>query len=515
VTSHDTPETRRGTQQIGLLLGPILAVAVYAAMPTGAADRHAGLAESGPVVTAIAVLMAVYWVTEALPIPATALLPMVLFPLLTGGRISIRAAAAPYAHELIFLFMGGFMLAMAMQRWGLHRRIALNTVLLMGARPTSIVGGFMAASAFLSLWVSNTATVVMMYPIAASVVEVVRRQLATEDPRHEALCGSPFPFAVCLLLGTAYGASIGGVGTLIGTPPNLLLAAYLKEQFGLEITFVRWMAVGLPFVVVFLPLTWLLLTRWIYPVRLTAIPGGRQTIREELLRQGPMTRGEWIVLVVFVATALAWIFRPLIAELELPSGVKPFRGLSDAAIALAASLVLFACPVEPRRGVFALDWADTRSLPWGVLILFGGGLSLAAGLNDTGVADYIGQGVSSLRDVPPLVLVAVVTTTIVFLTELTSNTATTATFLPILGAVAMGLQLPPPLLVVPATIAASCAFMMPVATPPNAIIFASGEVTVAQMCRAGFWLNLVSIGLIVLLVYALGVRVLLPAGEAL
>ncbi len=462
--------------------------------------------------------MVVFWVTEALPIPVTALFPIVLFPLCTWGRITVASATAPYAHQLIFLFLGGFVLALGMQRWGLHRRLALQTILLVGTSPAALVGGFMAAAAFLSMWVSNTATVIMMLPIALSVIELVRREMlrpsrspgAATEGQSTNKAGS-FNFAICLLLGTAYASSIGGIGTLIGTPPNALLAAYLEDQHDIKITFVRWMGVGLPLVVTFVPITWFVLTKLVFPIRETTIPGGRDLIRRELQRQGPMSRAEVSVLVIFVLTATAWITRPLLLELLPRAGAgEPTSGdpITDAGIAIAAAVLLFLIPVDAKRGVFLLSWKDVAKLPWGILILFGGGLSLASALKSAGVATFIGQGVSGLEHPPTVLLILIVTATIVFLTELTSNTATTATFLPILGAVSIGLGLNPLVLTVPAAIAASCAFMMPVATPPNAIVFSSGEITIPQMCKAGLWLNFIGIALVMALMYAVAFNVL-------
>ena len=503
---NQTPQGPR--RRVGLVLGPLLAIGVYFLIPASSPEAVAqGLAPPGRAVAAVGALMATFWVTEALPIPVTALLPILLFPLLTGGAISPRIAAAPYAHELIFLFMGGFILALAMQRWNLHRRIALTTILLVGTKPARLVAGFMVASAFLSMWVSNTATVVMMLPIATSVIDLVRRELRQSDDTFQVREDEPFNFAICLLLGTAYASSIGGVGTLIGTPPNALLAAFVEEQYGVEISFVGWMGVGLPLVAVFLPITWLVLTRLTYPIRLPGIPGGRELIRRELDSQGPMSTPERRVLIIFVLTAAAWITRPLLAKIALGQW-RPLAGLSDAGIAIGAAVVLFALPSGTGRGVFLMSWKQAAKLPWGVLILFGGGLSLATALKQTGVAAMIGEAVSGYNDLPIAVLMLVVTATIVFLTELTSNTATTATFLPILGAVAVGLGVSPLLLVVPMAIAASCAFMMPVATPPNAIVFSSGEVSIPQMCRAGLWLNLIGIALVMGLMYAVAVPVL-------
>ena len=495
-------------RNVGLVLGPLLAIGVYLLIPPTSSEAVAqGLSQPGRAVAAVGALMATFWVTEALPIPVTALLPILLFPLATGGTISPRAAAAPYAHELIFLFMGGFIVALAMQRWSLHRRIALTTILLVGTKPARLVAGFMLASAFLSMWVSNTATVVMMLPIATSVIDLVRRELRHRNDTFQLREGEPFHFAICLLLGTAYAASIGGIGTLIGTPPNALLAAFVEEQYGVEISFVRWMGVGVPLVAVFLPITWLVLTRLVFPIRLPGIPGGRELIRRELEEQGPMSTPERRVLIVFLLTAATWIIRPLLARIALGDW-RPLAGLSDAGVAIGAAVVLFAMPSGTGRGVFLMSWKQAAKLPWGVLILFGGGLSLATSLKETGVAAMIGQAVSGYHDLPVVAIMLIVTATIVFLTELTSNTATTATFLPILGAVAVGLGVSPLLLVVPMAIAASCAFMMPVATPPNAIVFSSGEISIPQMCKAGMWLNLIGIALVVGLMYAVAVPVL-------
>jgi sodium-dependent dicarboxylate transporter 2/3/5 len=417
--------------------------------------------------------MAVWWITEAIPIPATALLPLALFPVLGIG--DIRASASHYANPVLYLFMGGFMIAQAMQRWGLHRRLALHILRVMGTRPRNMVGGFMLATAFLSMWVSNTATTVMMLPIGLSVIDLTRRATGAAD-RH---------FALTLMLGIAYAASIGGMGTLIGTPPNALLAGFLEETYGVQIGFGQWMTIGVPLVIVMLPLTWLVLTRWIYPVRLADLPGGRETIAREITALGPVSRGETQVGVVFVLTALAWMTRPLLA--------RWVPGLSDAGIAITGGLLLFLVPVDAKRGRFALDWESAAKLPWGVLVLFGGGLSLASAISRTGLAEWLGNAMSGLGTLPLVLIVVAVTAVLVFLTELTSNTASAATFLPILAAVAVGIGENPLLLVVPAALAASCAFMMPVATPPNAIVYGSGHVTVPQMARAGIVLNLLFI----------------------
>ena len=490
---------------LGFTIAIVLAVTAYILIPPESLDKTgqiiAGLSHTGRVVVAIAVLIAILWVTEALPIAVTALLPIILFPLLTAGQISVKSAAAPYAHELIFLFMGGFMISLAMQKWGLHRRIALHTILIIGTSPTLLVGGLMVACAFISMWVSNTATVVMMLPIAMSVVELVRRELSEANDPHLPADGQPFNFAVCLMLGIAYAASIGGIGTLIGTPPNAIMAAFLKENYQIEISFVKWMAFTVPLVIVFLPIAWLLLTKVVFPVRIRKIPGGRQLILKELKSQGPLSRGELMVLIVFIITALMWMTRPLLAKLQLPGGLRPMAGLSDPGIAIGSAILLFCLPVDFKSGLFVLTWKQARKLPWGVLILFGGGLSLAFAIKTSGVAEYIGRGVSGFQNLSLPVMILLVSATSVSISQLTSNISCTATLLPIFAAVAGGFGFDPLLLVIPTTIAASLAFMLPVSTPPNAIVFASGEVTIPQMCKAGLWLNILGIALVLLLMY--------------
>jgi solute carrier family 13 (sodium-dependent dicarboxylate transporter), member 2/3/5 len=475
---------------IGLGLGPALFLLLLV-LP--APD---GMTTAAWRTAAVGLLMATWWITEAIPIPATALLPLALFPAL--GIVGIDAAAGPYANPVIFLFLGGFLIALAMQRWNLHTRIALNVILAVGTGPARLVAGFMVASAFLSMWVSNTATAVMMLPIGVSVVDLVKDRSGSPTPsRGEA------NFAVALMLGIAYSCSIGGLGTLIGTPPNALLAGYMAETHGVQIGFGEWMSLGVPIVLVGLPVCWLILTRLAFPLGAVRLSGGGEAIRRELDRLGGWTRGEVTVAVIFVAAAAAWMTRPLL-ETILP-------GISDAGIAIAAALALFLLPVDVSRGVFALEWKDTRGLPWEVLVLFGGGLSLAAAISQTGLAGWLGGEMAGLRVFPTVVIILAVTLVVLFLTELTSNTATAAAFLPILGSVALGIGEDPLLLAVPAALAASCAFMMPVATPPNAIVYGSGYVTIPQMARAGVYMNFCFAAMITVLGYfliivALGVR---------
>jgi solute carrier family 13 (sodium-dependent dicarboxylate transporter), member 2/3/5 len=462
---NEAPWGRR--QRIGMVAGA-LAFALILLLPA-----PEGVSVAGWRVAAVGVLMAVWWMSEALPIPVTALLPLPLFPLLGVGTID--EAAAPFANPVIFLFLGGFCIAQAMQRWDLHRRIALNVIRLTGTRPVPLIGGFMVAAAFLSMWVSNTAVAVMMLPIGLSVVQLAQPDVEVGAGPLES------NFGVALMLGIAYATSIGGIATLVGTPPNALLAGYMRESHGIEIGFGEWMAVGLPVTVLMLPVTWLLLTRVVYRPGIRTLPGGVALIARELEALGPRSRGENVVALVFAATAALWIGRPLLA------GIVP--GLSDAGIAIAAAIALFMIPVDLRQGRFALNWEWARRLPWDVLILFGGGLSLAAAISRSGLAAWIGTALGGLHALPLIALTLLVTTVILFMTELTSNTAAAATFLPILGALALSIGINPLELAVPAALAASCAFMLPVATPPNAIVYGSGYVTVPQMARAGVLLN--------------------------
>ena len=449
------------------------------------------LSPEGQKMAAIAVLMAFWWVTEAIPISATALLPLVLFPAL--GITDARTVSAPYANHLIFLFLGGFLIAMAIQRWNLHRRIALRTVWLVGFSQGKLLMGFMIATAFLSMWISNTAATMIMVPIGIAV----SNQLALQSEK-----GGSMTFGTALMLGIAYSASIGGIGTLIGTPPNIVLANVLENIYGLKIDFGMWMVIGLPLVVVFLPLTWLYLSRIAFRLEKGAVKGGREIIRKELSDLGTMTVEEKRVLVVFTLTVIMWLFSTPkdIGKLTIPGVQTIFPGATDSTIAMFGALLLFLIPAEKGKGRI-LTWKQAREIPWGILILFGGGLALAEGFKITGLAEWIGSRVEFFAGAPHLILVLAVITLIIFLTELTSNTATTAMILPILAGVAAGIGENPLLMMVPAAIAASCAFMLPVATPPNAIVFGSGYVTIPVMAKKGLAMNILGIILISALTY--------------
>ena len=502
--------SQKTVQWIGFVAGPMLAVVMYSLLPDSyrtTAGDVVGFSPAGRATCAVGLWMAVWWMTEALPIYVTSLLPLCAFPLC--GAASIGKAASPYAHELIFLFMGGFILALSMEKWGLHERFAYGVLRLVGTNPRRVVLGFMVTTAFVSLWVSNTATAIMMLPIALSVIELVAGRKEHRDAEAGGAGGGGHEdnFAICLLLGLAYAASIGGIGTLIGTPPNLFLASYIENQLGRDVSFVRWMALGVPLVAVFLPATWFLLTRIIYPIRLGDIEGGAEFIRERARGLGPMKRGEWATVVVFGLAATAWISQPLLGKVQV-AGATPLGRLTDTGIAMIAAMLLFAIPVDIKARRFVMDWETAARLPWGVLLLFGGGLSLAAAIDQNGVSEFIGSRVAGFGGLPPLALVAVVTAIVVFLTELTSNTATTATFVPILAAVAPGLGVSPFLLIVPAAIAASCGFMLPAGTPPNALVFGSGHLRIGQMVKAGLWLDLVGVVLITFLCYLLVIPLL-------
>lgn len=478
--AHDSSAIRRW----GGLAAGALVFALALALPA-----PAGMTPEAWRVAAVAALMAVWWMTEALPLPATSLLPLVLFPLL--GVAEVKDAAAPYANPLIFLFLGGFVLGLALQRWNLHRRIALGIVARVGTRPASLVGGFMLATAFLSLWVSNTATAVMMLPVALSVIGLIEEQ-AGEDAA--AAGRARRTFGISLLLGVAYGASIGGLGTLIGTPPNALLAGYLGEAHGISIGFAQWMVLGVPLSLLMLALAWWLLTRILFPTDDDALAGAARVIGDEIRALGPMSGPERRVAVIFALTALAWIVRPLV-EPWIP-------GLDDTVIAIAAALALFLVPSGAENGRALMDWDTAKGLPWGVLLLFGGGLTLASAIASSGLAVWLGEVLKGLEALPGVLIVLAATLGVIFLTELTSNTATAAAFLPLVGSVAVGIGMSPVFLTVPVALAASCAFMLPVATPPNAIVYGSGHLAITDMMKAGLWLNLAGSLLIVALTYA-------------
>lgn len=459
---------------VGLLVGIALLVATLILPAPG------GMSEPAWKAAGLMFLLAAWWSTEAIPIPATSLLPIVLVPALGLGTVA--QATTPYANPTIFLFMGGFVLGLAMQRWNLHKRIALSVLLAVGSKPSHQIGGFMIATAFLSMWVSNTATAIMMLPIGLSVVSMY------DGDQPEAVR----KYAVALLLGIAYAASIGGIGTLIGTPPNALLAGFLSSEYDIQIGFAQWMLIGVPIALTMLVVVWFMLSRKDFGLTSS---NSRDLLRQQLVDLGPMSRGEKLVGIMFLLTAAAWIFQPVLA--------KSLPWLNDTVIAIASAIIMFMIPVDLKKRQFLMDWETTTTMPWGVLLLFGGGLSLAAVISSSGLAVWIAESLGIFGTLPVLAMVLLITTVILFLTEVTSNTATAAAFLPLVGALAVGQDISPILFAVPAAVAASCAFMMPVATPPNAIVFGTGHMKISDMINAGFKLNLAGVAIVGIMAYYL------------
>ena len=468
-------------ESVGLVLGPLLFAAIVF-LPSGVPPQVQRM-------MAVAALMATWWVSEAIPLAATSLLPLALFPLLGLG--SAQESATPYANHLVYLFLGGFMLAQTMQRWNLHRRMALTIVRHVGTSPSRIVLGFMCAAAFISMWVSNTATAAMMMPIGLAVIQQAVEAVEAEGAGIDTRPGH-FHFGANLMLGIAYGASIGGVATIIGTPPNVFLAGTMSAIHGIEISFVKWLGFGIPFVLLFLPLTWLWLTKFAFPLEIGSLPGGASRIETELGELGAMTTPEKRVAVVFGITACAWTFRPLWTA-WIPTG----SFVTDSTIAMMATMVLFLTPAG--NGERLLNWKWASRLPWDVLLLFGGGFSLAAGFERNGLSAWVGDQLQIFAQLPLPLFIVIVVVLIVTLTEFASNTASAAMSIPILAATATSMGVSPLVLAIPATVAASCAFMLPAATPPNAIVFGTGYFTVPQMVKAGIGVNLIGVILISLL----------------
>jgi sodium-dependent dicarboxylate transporter 2/3/5 len=470
----------------GLFFGPLLFL-MFLLMP-----QPEGLSEQGMMVAGIAVLMAAWWITEAIPIPATALIPIVLYPVL--GVMSPADVTQSYAHHLIFLFMGGFMIAVTVEKWHLHQRIALNTIRIVGMTPDRIILGFMIATAFLSMWISNTASTMMMMTVGLAVLHQIAMEIDADESTHNIdTREGHFRFGVALMLGIGYSASIGGVSTLIGTAPNLVFAGIVEDIYGISINFLQWMSFGVPLAIVMLAITWFYLTRIAYPSEIDHLPGGEATIRNEIEALGKISSQEKKVLFVFCGVAAAWILRGVL-------DIKALHLIKDSTIAMAGALVLFVIPSNWPKREFLLDWKTAVTIPWDILILFGGGFALAKGFSESGLTSFIAGQLSVLQGSNILFIIAVVTLLVIFLTELTSNTATASLTLPIMAALAGAMQIHPYGLMVSTVIAASFAFMLPVATPPNAIIFSSRYVTIPQMMKAGIWLNLIGVVLISLFV---------------
>jgi sodium-dependent dicarboxylate transporter 2/3/5 len=485
------------TSRAGLVLGPSVFLLVL--MGFDLEPGHPEVTRTA----AVALLMAVWWMTEAIPLAATALIPVVLFPVL--GIMDGKTVAPIYFNHIIFLFIGGFLVALAMQRWDLHRRIALRILLLFGIQPARILLGFMVATAFLSMWISNTATTMMMVPIVLAVVLRLEETSGIEKVQK---------FGTSLFLGVAYGASIGGIATLVGTPPNLSLARILSIQFpqSPEISFASWFAFAFPISVLFLMIAWWVL-RLSFQVKKEGIDLNLHAIREQYDVLGPISYQEGVVLLNFVLLALLWLFRSniTIGALIIPgwsSWLENGSLINDGTIAIAMALLLFLIPARHPSASRLMDWRAAKALPWHIVLLFGGGFALASGFKDSGLSQWFGIQLQGLGSLHPLGLVASLCLMITFLTELTSNTATAEMLLPILGSLGIAVKQNPILFMIPGTLSCSFAFMLPVATPPNAIVFGTDRVKISDMVRAGIILNFVGLGLIVLAIYSLGPAVL-------
>ncbi|UTW54625.1 DASS family sodium-coupled anion symporter [Kordiimonas sp. SCSIO 12610] len=467
------------SKKVGLIAGPLLALLIYLFF------RPVGLPEEATYVAAIATLMAVWWATEATHVAVTSFLPMILFPIFGVGQMTVVASS--YANPIVYLFMGGFVMAIAIEKSGLHQRAALGVFRIVGVNAKSIIGGFMVAAALISMWASNTSTALMMLPIAMSVVYVIKEsmpELKSEDVNN---------FETSIFLGLAYGATMGGIATLVGTPPNAFMAGFMQSTYSIEVDFAKWMIIGVPLAAVMLPIIWFVLVKLLYPVRFMASERTLGHLKAKHQSLGKLSVNEQRTLILFITLVLGWLSRKPIVAL---TGIAE---LTDAAVAMTAAIAAFLIP-SSKRGEALVVWEDTKRLPWGVLILFGGGLALAGAMTASGLTSWIGQQLAPLGALHIAVLVVVSCTLVIFLTELTSNTATAATFLPVMASLAIETGNNPLVFVVPVTLAASFAFMLPVATPPNAIVFSSGRVSIPRMMRAGFVLNL--IGIIVLTLVA-------------
>ncbi len=463
-------------KKLGLILGPIFCILLFNLpwiLLTPAADK----------IIAVAVWMIIWWITEAVSISVTALIPLTIFPLL--GIADMKTVAASYGSPIIFLFFGGFVMALALEKVQLHKRIALQIVNFTGTSPDRIILGFMIATAFLSMWISNTATTVVMLPIALSVISL----LANDE---DGFTKGDKNFALAIMLGIAYAANVGGIATIIGTPPNTVMVGFMESTYDIQISFLSWMQIGVPFSLLMLAIIYLVLVKVVYPNRLGARNDGKEIIDLELEKIGKLQKSELRVLIVFFITILLWILRGHINDW------LPMITLSDAGISMLAAFALFTIPFSFGKGEFTLEWEDTKKLPWGILILFGGGLALAKGLADAGVIQFIGDVVSNNVGISIIVIVSLLITIVLFMTELMSNVALVAIFAPVIAGVALGLDQEILPVLIPATMAASCAFMLPMATPPNAIVFASGYIKVSEMVKAGFVLNIISIIILIL-----------------
>ena len=468
------------TKNIGLLSGPLAFILVLFFF------QPEGLNPEAKAILASTIWIAIWWITEAIPIAVTALLPIILFPL-TGG-LDLTQTTASFGHKYVFLYVGGFIIAIAIQKWNLHKRIALNIIRIIGTNVIKIILGFMVATAFMSMWISNTATAVMMLPIAMAIVAQLKDNPNTKEDENEI-------FGKALMLGIAYSASIGGVSTLIGTPPNLVLAGVVEETFGYEITFSEWFKFGFPISIILLFICWKYITGIAFKFKQKDFPGGRQEINNQLKLIGKISYEEKLIAIVFSLTAFAWVTRDYLLKILIPV-------IDDTIIAMVSAIIIFLLPTKDGKRRL-LNWDEAVKLPWGILLLFGGGMALAAGFKESGLALWIGNQMTLLDGVSLFLLVFILITSVNFLTEITSNLATTAMLLPILYPMAVNIDVHPFILMVSTTVAASCAFMLPVATPPNAVVFGSGYLRIPDMVKIGIWMNIISIILLTFFVFYL------------
>ena len=463
------------SKKIGLILGPLFFF-IFLNLPFEL------VSEKGDMVIAVALWMLFWWITEAVSISVTALLPLLLFPLLK--ILPIADVGANYGSPIVFLFFGGFVMALALEKVNLHKRIALNIIRLTGTTPNKVVLGFMIATASLSMWISNTASTVVMLPIALSVIN-----LLIDD--EDGFTKNDQNFALSVMLGIAFSANAGGIATVIGTPPNSVMIGLLENEYDIQISFLKWMTLGLPFSMVLIAITYLVLVKWMFPNRDLQFNASKEVIQKELKTLGSTSGKEKMVLVIFGVTVFLWIFRTLI------NNIFPGLGLSDTMISIFAAISLFAIPYNIKKGDFIIEWKDTSRLAWGILILFGGGLALAKGMSASGIVDLVANTIAQ-SDISILFTASLLILLMLFMTELMSNVALVAVLAPVVAGIAIGLGIPILYLLIPVTMASSCAFMLPMATPPNAIVFASGFVKVPQMARVGIILNLISVGLLIL-----------------
>jgi len=468
------------TKRIGLILGPILFVVTLLFF------KPEGLSPQANAVLASTLWIAVWWITEAIPIAVTALLPIVLFPL--SGGLDLPTTTGAFGHKYVFLYLGGFIIAIAIEKWNLHKRIALNIINIIGSDVRKIILGFMLATAFLSMWISNTATSVMMLPIGIAIIKQLKDNPNTIENENQI-------FGKALMLAIAYSASIGGIGTLIGTPPNLVLAGVVSDIYDYEITFSQWFIFGFPISIILLFICWKYLTRFAFTFKQTEFPGGKQEIKRLLKGIGNISYEEKIVAFVFGLTAFCWITRSFLLKGFLPA-------IDDTIIAIFFAIVLFLIPAKNKKEQL-INWEEAVKLPWGIVILFGGGMALAKGFEISGLAEWIGNQMTLFAGISTIILISLLVAAVNFLTEITSNLATTAMLLPVLAPMALTVDIHPFVLMVGAAVAASCAFMLPVATPPNAVVFGSGYLRIPDMVSKGIVMNIISIIVVTLFVFFL------------